>query len=388
MKSLAIRTDGFRDSIFGVMSREALAQGAINLAQGFPNFNGPEFIRHEVTKAMDEGHNQYAPFPGVMMLRNSIKDYYRRFYKLDFDSDKEITVTFGATEALYLAMMALLNPGDEIILMEPYYDSYFAGAKLAGANPVAVTLYQPDFKLNLEELEQSITSKTKCLVLNNPHNPTGKVWSQSELDDLADIVEKHDLYLISDEVYEFLTFDNIDHKPSSTLKNLKQRTVTISSAGKTFGMTGWKVGWLLANEDITQRVRILHQNIVFSVNTPMQMAVAKGLDQLESYLPSFRSLYNERRCYFYQGLMDLGFKFSIPQGTYFMMVPIGTHTTKNDVDFAWELMREYKVATIPPSAFYNKSDEGSLFLRFCFAKTTETLQSALENLKILPQVKR
>ena len=381
MKDTALRIADFKDSIFGVISRLARENNAVNLGQGFPDFDGPNWLKDIAYKKMQEGHNQYAPFTGTPNLRQEISNYYKSFYSLNYNPESEITVTVGATEAIYLVISALINPGDEVIVLEPFYDSYVASIKMAGGIPVAVTMHAPDFDIDQKELEAAITPKTKLLILNNPHNPTGKVWSKDELLAVSNVAIKNDLYLLSDEVYEFLVFDGTKHLPTATLDGMMERTITVSSAGKTFGLTGWKIGWICANPKVTNACRLVHQYVTFSVSTPMQEAVAEGLKQLPEYLPGFITLYKEKRDWFYQEMKQLGFEFKIPKGTFFMMVPISKHTNLKDVDYALKLITEKKVATVPPSAFYLKSNEGEKYLRFCFAKKEETLQSAIKNLK-------
>jgi aspartate/methionine/tyrosine aminotransferase len=383
MKDTALRIADFKDSIFGVISRLAREHQAVNLGQGFPDFDGPDWLKEVAYKKMQEGHNQYAPFHGTQNLRLEISQYYKNFYALNYDPETEVTVTVGATEAIYLVITGLINPGDEVVVLEPFYDSYVASIKMAGGIPVPVTMHAPDFIIDLKELEAAITPRTKLLILNNPHNPTGKVWDKSELLGVSQLVMKNDLYLLSDEVYEFLVFDGAKHIPTATLDGMRERTITVSSAGKTFGLTGWKIGWICANPLVTKACRLVHQYVTFAVSTPMQEAVAEGLKRLPDYLPGFVDLYKGKRDQFYGELKKLGFEFSIPKGTYFMMVPISKHTTLNDVDFAMKLIKEYKVATVPPSAFYLKSTEGEKFLRFCFAKKDETIKSAVQNLNRL-----
>jgi aspartate/methionine/tyrosine aminotransferase len=383
MKDTALRIAGFKDSIFGVISRLSKENNAVNLGQGFPDFDGPEWLKEIAFKKMQEGHNQYAPFPGTPNLRHEISNYYKNFYSLKYNEESEITVTVGATEAIYLVITALINPGDEVIVLEPFYDSYVASIKMAGGIPVPVTMHAPDFSIDQKELEAAVSSKTKLLILNNPHNPSGKVWIKEELEVVSKVVIKNDLYLLSDEVYEFLLFDGAHHLPTATLDGMFERTITVSSAGKTFGLTGWKIGWICANQKVTNACRLVHQYVTFSVSTPMQEAVAEGLKQLPVYLPGFVSLYKQKRDWFYREMKELGFDFPIPKGTYFMMVPISKHTNLSDVDYAMKLITEKKVATVPPSAFYLKSAEGERYLRFCFAKKEETLEAAITNLKSL-----
>lgn len=381
MKDTALRIAEFKDSIFGVISKLARDNSAVNLGQGFPDFDGPEWLKEIAHQKMKEGHNQYAPFQGTPFLRQEVSNYYKHFYKLNYNPETEITITVGATEAIYLVMNALINPGDEAIVLEPFYDSYVASIKMAGGTPVPVTMHAPDFTVDRKELEKAITPRTKLLILNNPHNPSGKVWSKEELLMISELAQKHDLFVMSDEVYEFLLFDGAKHIPLATLEGMFERTITVSSAGKTFGLTGWKIGWICANEKVTKACRLIHQYITFSVSTPMQEAVAEGLKRLPEYLPGFVSLYKSKRDYFYQEMMKLGFEFKSPLGTYFMMVPINLKTKLSDVDYSMKLIQENKVATVPPSAFYLKSTEGERYLRFCFAKKDETLKSAVANLQ-------
>ena len=381
MKNVANRLNQFKDSIFGVISALAKEHGAVNLGQGFPDFDGPEFLKKIAEQKIHEGHNQYAPFHGTPNLRNEISSYYERFYQLKYDAEKEVSVTVGGTEAIYCAIMALINPGDEVIVLEPFYDSYVAATKMAEGVVVPVTLHAPNFNLDINELKAAITPKTKMIIVNNPHNPSGKVWEKSELLAVAELAIAHDLFVMSDEVYEFLMFDGVKHIPMATLENMRDRTITISSAAKTFGMTGWKIGWICANPEVSRACRLVHQYITFAVATPLQEAIAQGLKNLESYLPEFQESYQKKRDYFYEELKKLGFDFPKPRGSFFMMVPISDKTQLNDVDFAMKLIKDHRVATVPPSAFYLKSTEGAGYLRFCFAKKEETLHEAIRNLQ-------
>lgn len=381
MKKTAQRIAHFKNSIFGVMSKLAREHQAVNLGQGFPDFDGPEWLKKIAAEKIDQGHGQYAPFPGTPSLRQSVSDYYQRLYKLSYNPETEITITVGATEGLFTTITACVDPGDEVIVLEPFYDSYVASIEMAGGVAVPVTMHAPDFSVREAELEAVVSPKTKLLIVNNPHNPTGKVWEKNELEAIARFAVKHDLLVISDEVYEFLLFDGAVHHPLALFPGMFERTFTISSAGKTFGLTGWKTGWICAPQTLSDAVRLVHQYVTFSVATPLQEAVADGLKQLDTYLPVFQKTYKEKRDFFYQGLRNLGFEFAIPRGTYFMMVPIRNKTDLNDVDFAMKLVKEHKLAVVPPSAFYLKSKQGADYLRFCFAKKEETLRAALANLE-------
>lgn len=381
MKDLTSRLEGFQDSIFGKMAKLALEHQAINLSQGFPDFDGEQWLKEMVFEKMNQGLNQYAPFPGSLKLRESVASYYQRFYRLTYNPADEISITVGATEAIYLGIHAVVSPGDEVIVFEPFYDSYVASIRLAGGVPIPISLKAPHFEIDFSELASKITKKTKMVIFNNPHNPTGRVFKEENLKELSHIIVKNDLYLMSDEVYEFLTYDGLTHIPSATIEGLKERTLTISSAGKTFGVTGWKIGWLCAPENITKNVRMLHQYIAFSVATPFQEGVAEALYRLEDYIPGFKALYQSKRDLFYQGMTDLGLELPKTEGTYFMMVPTDKLTSKNDVDYSLELIQSYKVAGVPPSAFYLESKDGQKYVRFCFAKKEETLKEAIKNLQ-------
>ncbi len=381
MKPTAQRVAGFKDSVFGVMSRLAREHGAVNLGQGFPDFDGPDWIKDLAQAKIREGHGQYAPFPGAASLREEISGYYRRFYKMDYDPETEVTVTVGATEGIFSTIMGCVDPGDEVIVLEPFYDSYVSSIVMAGGKAVPVTMHAPTFTLDMAELEAAVTPKTKLLILNNPHNPTGKVWEKAELAAVAAFAVQHDLLVISDEVYEFLLFDGAVHFPLAAFPGMRERTYTISSAGKTFGLTGWKTGWVCAPPELSRAVRLVHQYVTFSVATPLQEAVAEGLARLEKHVPEFQKEYLAKREFFHAGLRRLGFEFPKPRGTYFMMVPTAGKTELDDVAFAKELVAKRKVAVVPPSAFYLKSKDGAGYLRFCFAKKEETLAAALKNLE-------
>lgn len=379
MKTTSNVVGRFKESIFSTMTRLANENKAINLSQGFPDFDGPAWVRELAEKAITEGKNQYAPSMGLPALREAIAVNYSKFYGLNYNPVSEIVVTNGATEAIFASCMALLNPGDEVVILEPFYDSYLASIEMAGGKAVPVTLKAPDFKYDLQDLRAAISEKTKLLIINNPHNPTGKVFSKEEINELGTLAIKHDFYLLSDEVYEFLTFDCI-HIPTAAYLGLKERTITISSTGKTFGLTGWKVGWAAGPADLIKLIHNVHQFTTFCVAHPLQAAMAQALTNMDEYLEEFRADYRSKRDMLVSGLRESRFNVLEPKGTYFAMalLPEG----QNDVTFCKELITAKKVATIPTSAFYIKSQEGSKMIRFCFAKTDETLKSALQNLKV------
>ncbi len=372
-------------SIFSVMSKMAVDYNAVNLGQGFPDFDGPAWIMEEAFNAMKSGKNQYAPSVGIFSLRSILADTYKKYYGLNWNPDTEITITAGATEALYSAITSTVNPGDEVIMFEPFYDAHQADVILAGGTPVYITLQKPDkyydsFHFDFGELEKKVSKKTKMLILNNPNNPTGKVFTIDELKFIAKLAAKYDFLVLSDEVYEFLTFDGIKHIPIATLPGMQDRTITISSTGKTFGMTGWKIGYAFARPDITAAINKVHQWTTFAVNTPGQHAMAYAFTRLDEYLPDFRRLYEAKRDFMFDKLKTSPFRAHLPKGSYFMMADIPSAKFSDDIEAATRLVKVYGVATIPPSVFYSDSQEGKSMLRLCFAKKDETLAAGMEKL--------
>ena len=317
-KKSAKRLNAINDSIFATMSKMAFEHNAVNLGQGFPDFDGPEWIREAAYKAMRDGKNQYAPSPGIFSLRKNISEIAEANYGLTRDPESEITIFAGATEALYCAVTAFIDEGDEVIMFEPYYDAHQADVILAGGIPKYVTLLKPDFSIDFDDFKSLINSKTKAIILNSPHNPTGKVFSVEELQKIAELAIEHDLIVISDEVYEYLTYDNAKHLPIASIEGMSERTITISSTGKTFGMTGWKIGYAIASKELTKALRTVHQWTVFAVNTPAQHAMAEAFSRLENYLPEFRKIYEAKRDLALTELSKTVFKAHKPVGSYFI----------------------------------------------------------------------
>jgi len=381
MPATATRLKAFTESVIRDMTRVALKHDAINLSQGFPDFDPPEVLIAAARQALDGPYHQYAITWGAPRLRQALAHKQRHWTGLDIDADAHIVVTCGSTEAMAVAMMTVCNPGDKVIIFSLFYESYTADTVLCGAEPVYVHLQPPTFEFDPAALRRAFETGARALILCNPANPTGKVYTRQELQLIADLAQEFDAFVITDEVYEHIVYAPYQHVYMASLPGMFERTITVSSAGKTFGLTGWKIGWICANEKVSRACRLVHQYVTFSVSTPMQEAVAEGLKRLPEYLPEFVSLYQGKRDYFYSELSKLGFNFPLPMGTYFMMVPIRGKTQMKDVDFAFKLIEERKVATVPPSAFYLKSTEGEGYLRFCFAKKEETLKSAAQNLK-------
>lgn len=377
MKSINTKVEQFKESIFSTMTKLAQENKAINLSQGFPDFDGPKWVIDLATQALNNNKNQYAPSMGILPLREAIANNYKKIYQMPVNPLTEVVVTNGATEAIFCTCLALLNPGDEVVVLEPFYDSYIASIELTGARIVPVTLHAPNFNFDFSELKNAIGPKTKLLILNNPHNPTGKVFTDEEIDIIGKLAIEHDFYILSDEVYEFLNFVR-PHRPTASYAGLSTRTITISSTGKTFGLTGWKIGWAIGPEYIIKAIHNVHQFSTFCVAHPLQVAMAEAISNMEDYLKEFKHEYRRKKDILVSGLKECGFNIIEPQGTYFVMaqLPAG----ENDVDYCKRLITEKKVATIPTSAFYLKSEDGKKMIRFCFAKKDETLESAILNL--------
>ena len=377
MKPVNPIVDSFKESAFSLLTQLALKENAVNLAQGFPDFEGPEWAIDYAKEALSSGKNQYAPSFGVLPLREAVAKNYSEFYSLNYDPKNEVVITNGATEAIFCAVAALVQPGDEAIVFEPVYDSYVAALKMAGAVIKVVTLKAPEFRYDSAAVEALITSKTKLIFVNNPHNPTGRVASREELAALSRVAVKHDLYVVSDEVYEFLVFDTA-HYPMATFEGMRHRTITISSVGKTLSFTGWKIGWACGPASLIRGLHNAHQFITFCVAHPLQMAIAKALGHMKNYVPQLQKEYRERRDYLVPALTKLGFEVLQPEGSYFALASVPARTT--DLAFSKELIEKHKVAVIPTSIFYLQSNEGSRLVRFCFAKKMATLEEAVRRL--------
>jgi N-succinyldiaminopimelate aminotransferase len=379
-RALSRKLDGFGTTIFSEMTRLAIEHGAVNLAQGFPDFDGPEFAKEAAIAAIRAGHGQYARVTGIPDLHRKLSEKYRRDWGLDYAADTEITVTSGATEAIFDAINGVCDAGDEVILFEPFYDSYRASVAMAGAVPVFVTLRAPDWKFDLRELEAAFSPKTRALVLNTPHNPTGKVFSAEELSAIAKLCRAHDVLCITDEVYEHLVYEG-KHVPMASIPGMRERTITISSFGKTFSLTGWKIGWAAAPPTLTAAVRAAHQFVTFATATPLQYAAAAALDAPKSYYGELLASYRNKRDYLSSELTAIGFDVHPAHGTYFCCAGFSKFHDGDDAAFCKWLTAEIGVAALPPTSFYGKSDEGKRYARFAFCKKDETLREAVARLK-------
>ncbi|HUP27969.1 MAG TPA: methionine aminotransferase, partial [Chloroflexia bacterium] len=362
-------------SIFSEMSRLAIEHNAVNLSQGFPDFAAPEWLKEAAQQAIRSDINQYALSQGAPRIRKAIAAKAERTMGLLFDPDREITVTNGATEAIYDCIQALINPGDEVIIFEPYYDSYVPAVEIAGGVPRFVTLRPPDWNFSEQDLAGLFSSKTRAVIVNTPHNPTGKVFSEAELELIARLCIRHDALAITDEVYEHLVYDGNRHISLATLPGMRERTVTINSAAKTFSITGWKIGYVIAPPDLTEALRRIHQFVTFCSSAPFQDAVALALETAEErdYYSSLARDYTSRLDKLFLALDQAGLKPIRPQGTFFVMSDISGLGFEDDVQFARYFTSEVGVACIPPSAFYQDPKEGAGLARWCFAKRDETL---------------
>ncbi|MBN9620703.1 MAG: pyridoxal phosphate-dependent aminotransferase [Actinobacteria bacterium] len=375
MDWLVERMREFGTTIFAEMSALAVATGSINLGQGFPDTDGPAELIDAAATALRSGQNQYPPGPGLPQLRSAISAHQARRYRLDYDPDTEVLVTAGATEAIAAALLALTQPGDEVVLFEPYYDSYAACVALAGARRRTVTVERDGagWGFDPDALRAAVTPRTRAIVLNTPHNPTGTVFSREQLQAVADVAIARELVVIADEVYEHLLFDGRIHTPIATLPGMRERTVTISSAGKTFSVTGWKVGWACAPRELLGAVRTVKQFLTYVNGAPFQPAVAQVLDRAERLAPA--AALQAQRDLFCAGLADLGYDVVVPQATYFATVEVDGDA----VSFCRELPRRAGVVAIPSSVFYDSS-AGDRYVRFAFCKRPEVLQQAIERL--------
>jgi len=374
----------FGTTIFAEMSALALQTGSINLGQGFPDTDGPEEVREAAVRALRDGRgNQYPPGPGIPELRTAIAAHQERRYGLSFDPDTEVLVTAGATEAIAAALLGLLEPGDEVVALEPYYDSYAACIAMAGGTRVPVTL-RPDggsFRLDLDELRAAVTDRTRLLLVNTPHNPTGTVLTREELTAIAELAVERDLLVVTDEVYEHLVFDDADHLPLATFPGMRERTVTIGSAGKTFSFTGWKVGWVTSTAELVTAVRSAKQFLTYVASGPFQYAVAEALRLPDAYFTAFRDDLRAKRDLLSAGLADAGFRVFRPAGTYFITTDIRPLGESDGFAFCRSLPERAGVVAIPNAVFYDHREAGAHFVRFAFCKRTEVLVDAAERLR-------
>ena len=372
----------FGETIFAEMSALAVKTGAINLGQGFPDTDGPREIAELAVTAIRDGHNQYPPGLGIKKLRDAISHHQMRFYGLEFDSETEVLVTAGATEAIAASLLAICEQGDEIITFEPYYDSYAASIALAGGVRRVITLNTPDYSFSIDDLEKLITAKTKAILLNSPHNPTGKVFTHNELTQIANLCIEHDLVAICDEVYEHLVFEG-QHIPLIQYPGMRDRTIQISSAGKTFSFTGWKIGWVCAQPALLDTVRTAKQFLTYVNGAPFQHAIAEALNLPDHYFDNFLEDMKVKRDCLSQGLEKAGLTTFTPQGTYYVTADIENLGYEDGKQFCLDLPVQCGVVAVPNVVFYDNKDLGSTLIRFAFCKRLDVLEEAVERLQTL-----
>ena len=380
--SVSKRLQRFGTSVFTEMTALAVEHDAVNLSQGTPDFQGPDDVIDEAERAMSAEHNQYIRSMGHPQLVRALAEKVQALYGLEVDPISEIVVTCGATEAIASSLLGLLNEGDEVILFEPFYDSYPPCVELAGATARYYTLRWPDFAIDFKELEAMFNDRTRLIVVNTPHNPTGKVFTTAELSAIAELCLKHNVLCLTDEVYEHMTYGEARHVPMATLPGMFDRTLTLSSAGKTYSLTGWKVGWAMGPAKLVAATQAAHQFFTYCTPGPMQLGIAYALrTHREAYYAQLRSDYQRRRDLLVDGLRQAGFRVSPPDGTYFALADFTELSDADDRSFAHYLTKEIGVAAIPPSAFYQAHpEEGRHLLRFSFCKRAQTIEQAASRL--------
>lgn len=363
-------------SVFAVMTQLAEANQAINLSQGFPDFHVSGELIRLVHQSMKKGNNQYASMPGVISLREQIAEKTDELYGASYDPGDEVTITAGATQALFTAITAFVRDEDEVIIFEPAYDSYAPAVRLNGGMPIAFRLKHPDYSIDWDEVKRLISSRTRMIIINSPHNPTGKILTAEDMGALDKITSNSGILILSDEVYEHIIFDQVRHQSVSMYPSLRERSLVVSSFGKTYHATGWKVGYCLAPARLMKEFRKVHQFMVFAVNTPVQHALAQFMKKPE-HIQSLGEFYQKKRDYFLNALSGSRFRFTPAAGTYFQLLDYSRISDQEEMDFAQYLVKSHKVAAVPLSSFYGKP-ENNFMLRFCFAKSEETLDKAAE----------
>ncbi len=378
----------FTESVIREMSREAAKYKAVNLGQGFPDWAAPEDIKRKAQEAIATDHNQYAVTWGVKEFRDAIAKKTMWFLGLDIDPETEITVTCGSTEGMIAAMMATVDPGEEVVVFEPFYENYAPDAILSDAVPRHVPLYRTDngFVFDRDELSAAFNNRTKAIIICNPNNPTGKVYTREEMEFIADLCKQHDALCFTDEIYEHITYnieedgDPLEHISMATIEGMRERTVVVNSLSKTYSVTGWRVGYCIAPADITGAIRKVHDFLTVGAANPLQHAGAYALSLAPSYYEDLQKEYQRKRDFIVPVLLDAGFRCDIPQGAYYVMADISNFDFPNDIEFTKHLIREIGVAVVPGSSFYHDPAMGSQMARFCFCKKDETLEVAAERL--------
>jgi aminotransferase len=383
------RVQGFTESVIREMTRVNDRYGGINLAQGMPNFPPPRALVDAAHAALDGDFHQYAITWGTPRLRRAIAEKYRRFYQLDIDPDRHVTVCCGSTETILATLLAVLNPGDEVIIFEPFYENYGPGCIIAGAEPVFVPLEPPDWSFDPDRLAAAVTARTRAVIFNSPNNPSGKVFSRDELQVIADLCVRHDLLAITDEIYEHIVYDGTSHTPIATLPGMADRTITISGISKSYSVTGWRVGYAIANPELSVGIRRAHDFITVGAPHPLQEAAVTALQLPDDYYISLRQSYQRRRDLLFDKVLEAGFVAYAPKGAYYILTDVAhflaPHACRDDHEFALFLVKEIGVATVPGSSFYAHRELGKTKIRFCFPKTDDMLIEAGRRLLKLTQ---
>ncbi len=370
------RTSQFTESVIREMTRLAIQHDAVNLAQGFPDFSAPEEIKRAAQDAIAADFNQYAITWGAKPFREAIAAKYRKWYRMDVDPEREITVCCGATEGMIAALLAVTNPGDEIIIFEPYYENYGPDVLLCDAQRKLVRLSPPDWSFDPDELRRAFSSKTKAIILNSPNNPTGKVFTRAELLIIANLCQEFDALAITDEIYEHIVYEGASHIPIATLPGMRERTVLVNSLSKTYSVTGWRLGFVLAAPDLTDSIRKVHDFLTVGAAAPLQQAGVVALGLPDSYYKKLSVEYQKRRDLLLQRLVQAGFRCFGPKGAYYIMTDISAFGFSDDVSFVRHMIESVGVAAVPGSSFFSDSNAGSSLIRFCFCKKYETLEEA------------
>ncbi|MFM2125967.1 MAG: hypothetical protein RL328_2418 [Acidobacteriota bacterium] len=379
----AKRTHLITESVIREMSRLAAKHNAVNLAQGFPDFAAPQIIKEAAQKAIADDINQYAITWGAKPFRDAIAAKYRRHYGLDFDPEREITVTCGSTEAMIASLLAITNPGDEVIIFEPFYENFGPDTMLCQAERKFVTLHPPDWRFDKAELRKAFSPKTKAIIINSPGNPTGHVLDREQLEYIAELCQEFDAIAITDEIYEHILYDGAQHIPMMAIPGMRDRTLLINSMSKTYAVTGWRVGWVLGAPDLTQSVRKVHDFLTVGAAAPLQAAGVTALGLPDSYYTEVAEHYRDRRDRMAGMLAKAGFRCSIPKGAYYIMADISSFGRGDDVAFVQELVARVGIAAVPGSSFFSNPELGKDWIRFCFPKKNETLDEAARRLEKL-----
>ncbi len=380
---LSDKASRFTESVIREMTRLAMKHGAVNLAQGFPDFPAPAEIKQAAKDAIDRDINQYAITWGAKSLRNAITAKFAQTQGITLDPEREITVCCGSTEAMMSSMMAIINPGDEVIVFEPFYENYGPDAILSGASPRFVKLHPPDWSFDRDELARAFTPRTKSLILNTPNNPTGKVFSRAEMEYIRDLVVRAKAFVITDEIYEHILFDGAEHISMASLEGMRDRTITINGMSKTYAVTGWRVGWAIAAPEVTSAIRKVHDFLTVGAAAPLQEAGALALQLPQSYYEKLAETYRVKRDFIVELLTKAGFRCFVPRGAYYVMTDISAFGYADDVEFARYLVEKIGVAVVPGSSFFNDPADGKSIVRFTFCKTEQTLRAAAERLSKL-----